>query len=585
MADRSGYIGRAPSDSSIIVARQTNQPTSTTSTFVFNSGYDVGYLDIYVNGSKLINALDYTATDTRNVTLTTAAVNGDVIEFVAYKAFNLANVLSSAPPGNFTVDGSLSIPDKIIHTGDTNTAIRFPAADTFTVETAGSEALRVDSSGRLLLGTTTEGYAFADTLTIAESGNSGITIRSGTTNSGAVYFSDATSGTGEYDGWVDYSHNNRTMHFGVAATERLRITSAGDVHIGTTNAVVFGSRRALTVANGTTGAVLSLYNSTTATNNPRISSNPGGSEINDIGIHAASTNGNIIAYTNNDTERLRISSTGNVGIGTDNPLSRLHVSGTHNSHIRMTNTSDDGLELIGDANRSNANTTTLAIKSRWNGTEVSKIVFQTDADTTNKDDGKILFHTKSSGSSISERLRITSGGEVQIANGNLKFSTAGTGIDFSSNANAAGMTSELLDDYEEGTWTPIFDTSISGGTLSGITYDQQQGKYRKIGSMVYIEGLLRTTAVTNGGNGTYDISGLPFTASADNTNGSFFCYSQHSWTNAPHQFGVVANTDHARARGGISVGDATYTNGAVNDFDTASGSKNRVYFSGWYTTV
>ncbi len=200
MADRSGYIGRAPSDSSIIVARQTNQPTSTTSTFVFNSGYDVGYLDIYVNGSKLINALDYTATDTRNVTLTTAAVNGDVIEFVAYKAFNLANVLSSAPPGNFTVDGSITatsaavsdltsgrvviagtsgeleddsrllyntsnglfsiagtvdINDSIRHRNNADTRIRFPAADTFAVETDGSEALRVDSSQRLLVNKTT----------------------------------------------------------------------------------------------------------------------------------------------------------------------------------------------------------------------------------------------------------------------------------------------------------------------------------------------------------------------------------------------------------------------------------------------
>jgi len=107
MADRSGYIGRAPSDSSITVARQTNQPTTTTSTFVFNSGYDVGYLDVYINGSKLINALDYTATDTQNVTLTTAAVSGDVVEFVAYKAFNLSNVVSSTP-GDFLVDGTVT---------------------------------------------------------------------------------------------------------------------------------------------------------------------------------------------------------------------------------------------------------------------------------------------------------------------------------------------------------------------------------------------------------------------------------------------------------------------------------------------
>jgi len=54
--------------------------------------------------------------------------------------------------GIVTAKSDVSIADKIIHTGDTNTAIRFPAADTFTVETAGSEAIRVDSGGRLVIG-------------------------------------------------------------------------------------------------------------------------------------------------------------------------------------------------------------------------------------------------------------------------------------------------------------------------------------------------------------------------------------------------------------------------------------------------
>jgi len=54
--------------------------------------------------------------------------------------------------GIITARSDISIADKIVHTGDTNTAIRFPAADTFTVETAGSEAIRVDSSGRLVIG-------------------------------------------------------------------------------------------------------------------------------------------------------------------------------------------------------------------------------------------------------------------------------------------------------------------------------------------------------------------------------------------------------------------------------------------------
>jgi hypothetical protein len=51
------------------------------------------------------------------------------------------------------VNGDVTITDKIIHGGNTNTAIRFPAADTFSVETSGSERARIDSSGRLLVGT------------------------------------------------------------------------------------------------------------------------------------------------------------------------------------------------------------------------------------------------------------------------------------------------------------------------------------------------------------------------------------------------------------------------------------------------
>ena len=54
--------------------------------------------------------------------------------------------------GIATISGDVSIADKIIHTGDTNTAIRFPAADTVSFETAGSERLRVGSSGQLGIG-------------------------------------------------------------------------------------------------------------------------------------------------------------------------------------------------------------------------------------------------------------------------------------------------------------------------------------------------------------------------------------------------------------------------------------------------
>ena len=77
-----------------------------------------------------------------------------------------------------TFSGDVTIPDKIIHSGDTNTAIRFPAADTFTVETSGSEAIRVDSSGRLLVGTdTAQTLPTASALQVSGDGFPGSSIR------------------------------------------------------------------------------------------------------------------------------------------------------------------------------------------------------------------------------------------------------------------------------------------------------------------------------------------------------------------------------------------------------------------------
>ena len=91
MADRNGYIGRAPGDSSVVVSRQIFNPTGVTTDFTFASGYTVGYLDLYLNGSRLIEGPDYAATDGATISLISPAANGDVLEGVAYKAFNLGD--------------------------------------------------------------------------------------------------------------------------------------------------------------------------------------------------------------------------------------------------------------------------------------------------------------------------------------------------------------------------------------------------------------------------------------------------------------------------------------------------------------
>tara|TARA_Y100000593_G_scaffold89464_1_gene173746 strand:+ start:60 stop:1895 length:1836 start_codon:yes stop_codon:yes gene_type:complete len=107
MSQQNGYIGRSPGDSAVIIASQTFEPTGVQTNFTFASGYTVGYLDVYFNGSRLIFANDYTATDGSTVGLTTHANNGDVIECVAYKAFNVGNVEEAT--GNFTVGNQLTV--------------------------------------------------------------------------------------------------------------------------------------------------------------------------------------------------------------------------------------------------------------------------------------------------------------------------------------------------------------------------------------------------------------------------------------------------------------------------------------------
>ena len=101
--------------------------------------------------------------------------------------------------------------------------------------TGGTARATVDSSGRVLIGTTTEGEASADNLTIADGGDCGITIRTGTSSSGRLFFSDGTSGDNEYKGFIQYGHSNNAMLFGTDATERMRLDSSGNLGVGTTS--------------------------------------------------------------------------------------------------------------------------------------------------------------------------------------------------------------------------------------------------------------------------------------------------------------------------------------------------------------
>jgi len=126
--------------------------------------------------------------------------------------------------GIITARSDISIADKIIHTGDTNTAIRFPAADTFTVETGGSERVRIDSSGNLLIGTTSA----TSELTVRGSGT--VAAFEGTGGSSSILLKDVDDGSLAYI--VVNGGNFDIQTSGSSYSTKLRVTPAGLVGIG-----------------------------------------------------------------------------------------------------------------------------------------------------------------------------------------------------------------------------------------------------------------------------------------------------------------------------------------------------------------
>jgi len=185
-------------------------------------------------------------TDTANVTAAGALMDSEVTNLAAVKAFDPADYATaaqgsladsalqdgdtvasldinggtidgvtiggaSAGAGTFTTlgaTGDVSIADKIVHTGDTNTAIRFPAADTVTVETDGSERMRIDSSGNVEIQSN------------ASTGN--LVFKESTTDSWSIRNNGANGYLAFYD---EYN-----------STERMRIDSSGALLVGTTSA-------------------------------------------------------------------------------------------------------------------------------------------------------------------------------------------------------------------------------------------------------------------------------------------------------------------------------------------------------------
>ena len=306
-------------------------------------------------------------TNTASGNLAATNVQGALNELQGDIDSNVTNIAARLPLAGGTLTGDLTIPDKIIHSGDTNTFIRFPAADTFSVDTAGSERLRINSSGNVGINTSNPDYKLHaieptnDAVALFDSNNvNGAHIRFG--KSAAIkHFIGCASGFGAGDA-DDLGYRAFDQHIWLqGSTELMRLNSTGNLGLGTSSPL----KRLHVSASGSGIEEVQWLNNAQA-----VGANVGAALIftgttNNNGLAgisgcfegAATTNGGYIKFDTRAqtsgalTERLRINSSGNVGIGTSSPVQKLHLNSTSvDVRLALTNsvsgaTNSDGCQL------------------------------------------------------------------------------------------------------------------------------------------------------------------------------------------------------------------------------------------------
>lgn len=167
--------------------------------------------------------------------------------------------------------------------------------------------------------------------------------------------------------------------------------------------------------------------------------------------------------------------------------------------------------------------------------------------------------------------------EITLSTGNLVIATSGKGIDFS--ATPGTGTSELLDDYEEGNWTP---TLVSTGATFG--YSLQEGKYTKIGRQVFVTADIYMNDVASGTlTNTLTIQSLPF--AADTASSAFTSF------NMGYMESVVVPVGHIGVNmyvgnGGTSINLGSAISGSAAVWTAAVlANRCRLMFTGVYNTI
>jgi hypothetical protein len=355
--------------------------------------------------------------------------------------------------------------------------------------TNNTERMRLDSSGNVGIGTSSPSSYYANQL-VVDTGSaiqSGITIVSDTGNSGMFAFADGTSGNQRYRGYLNYNHSNDTLGIGTAGGESMRLDASGNVGIGTTSP----------------SQKLEVSDTTTATVIVRVTNNDGNAEMQKHQEHLyinLNDTGNIFFRSGSTiTERMRIDSSGNLLVGKTStsladagarilPTGQVYSTASGAAPFAANRLSSDGaiMELYKDTGLVGSIGSIVGTRASFRSANTVGYLGVGSTDYYGFKSTAFVPTTTGSydlGGSVEKFKDLYLSGGVYLG---------GTG------------SANLLDDYEEGTWTP----TISSGTVTA-----ENAWYVKVGTLITISAKFSGFSDTSSGT-SVTVGGVPFTTKA-----------------------------------------------------------------------
>ena len=286
-----GYIGSSVGNVANAAERKQTYSITTATTSLTGLAYTPTKVHVFHNGVRLVDSTDYTATNGTSITLTNAAQNGDEVVVISYPSFQTSDTVSAANGGTFagnvafsgTTTGLDVNGTDLILDADGDSKIEASTDDTITVHTAGSEAMRIDSSGNVGIGENSPDTNFH--IDATSSGNFTEAMRVSNTGGGAnegnyIQWEIAnTSGYGPRIGGRREGTGGTGLHFYTgeingAPTERMRIDHDGNLLLGTASDISTGQRLAVKYSYSNPGAAWESDN--VSAHNAIVFKNPNG---------------------------------------------------------------------------------------------------------------------------------------------------------------------------------------------------------------------------------------------------------------------------------------------------------------------